>query len=337
MGARREIDARTLSLISSCCPKLEKLNFACKGISSHVLKSALGSDALPLLTDVHVCNDGPDFSAINDEVALAIFRCNPMLEYFNTIGHSIGFPTCVEAILCCPRLVRVHTRNYSLSISSERLCEFSLYEIPNNVSLAQELAKISSSSRCLTCQIYADEGVLVDQDFVGVISTVGKTLEYFSCYLNNNPNDDHIMQHIAVKCSTLKALYLYNCNFISDHSLRMLADNCHSLQTLCILEAVLVTNFGVCYLVCKIGERLRELYLDHCVGVTDAVLLPLLTFCTQLETLGTLHSGITRVALRDELIIPNKLPLLKCLHLCAFVETHNAIDGRWVNVLVEVD
>lgn len=346
LGERREINGSTLSLISSRCTGIQQLHLTCKGISSQIFIAALGSDALPLLVDLTVRCRGHPLTSMNDEVAMAVFRHHPALTHFKACeGSTISFTTCSDAILLCPHLARLSTASYDLLCDdAAKVCTFSLFNAAGmQIPLLQELGKISASKYPIN-RLFTDKLALTAWAINDLLFSMGKHLDLFSCCLGNIPYNDLLMERMASLCSTLKALYLHNCNFMSDLNLQMIAYYCHSLTHLLFSQAagpVLVTDFGMCYLLCKIGERLVELQLLRCSSLTDAILLPMLTCCTQLKTLAIVSCGITSAALSDKLIIPNRLPLLESLlldgarhgELYAWVVPNNAVDRRWAKML----
>lgn len=306
--------------------------------------SVLGSDAFPMLRNLEVRNRGSVLAAFNDEVAAAIFHHHPLLAHFEAKRMSANaFSTCAVAVGLCPNLVHFVTPSCQFSLEGN-ICSLTLIptaDLPN--SLLESIAEILFfHGKIDNLTIYTS---LADHLLLEVCAMLGRDLAHLQCCLNHTPNDDSIVQQITLKCSSLIVLCLFDCSSITDHSIRAIADNCHLINRLWLNEATMITDFGMCYLLGKFGERFEGLFLVHCDGLTDAIFVPLLTFCTHLEHLAIQNAGHSSVVLRDQLIVPNRLLRLQLLCLSpadyeflhAFVLNNNALNARWINVLSSMD
>lgn len=344
LGDRRQVDVDLLHHISTCCHEIERIHFVCNGVNEQTIISCFGSQSLPLLQGL-VIDDISGSATLSDDAARAIFQHHPMLVYLMAVKSTASLEVCTDAFTCCPELVRLVTAAYELIVDDdEQYCKISFNNgilVNDAMSFGEELARISSSKYPIK-QLLTDPVIFADDDLLSAVSGVGSYLSILTWTLNNSPNDDNIVQQVSLLCPGLETVKIFDCESLSDLAARMIADNFRSLSSLHLAGATMITDFGYCYLLFKLGERLRSLCFWHCPGLTDAILLPLLTACTQLTTLGVRNCGITSIALRDQLIIPNRLPLLRELQVdaTAFNTLHayvananNGADGRWAKML----
>lgn len=352
LGDRRAVDPATLLLIACHCHKLKALNMVCQGITTQEFAMALGSKHLPCLERIGLRNLCPDLSAVNDDLALAIFQHHPMLAALVARdGSVISLPFCAEIISTHRLLTNVGTSGWDYEVITNpstlsKHSEIVLNDCEGNRDassiIAASLIKLSQCGPPIKLFDYADR-LLVNDDLRDVLSVLGKDLKIFTCSPNGTIDDDNIVHHITVMCPYLESLYLNRCSAITDQSLLAIANNCQFVTRLCLHLAPLITDSGIWCLLDALGGRLTTFILSAgCQLLTSASLDAIVLRCTNLKILEINKTGISLEAIKTKIIIPNKLPLLEKFHLMrrdylkleTFVsDASSAVDKRWMSLL----
>lgn len=331
-GSMRNIDAATLDLISSTCHQVSTLHFAYSADSTADLIAALGSSRLPHLRNCQVDN-GRDFGvskkpAVNDEFAVAVFKHHPNLLSFNTKRHfHVSIAVCADALLLCPGLENFRSNELSFIVGVDKSSSVGKsvdlsFHIQRNFSrvldeqnshkVAANLRTILSACKYPVTSLSCPELLFTNNDFCDVLSAIGKSLRTLDCRFSNRADDDDTIVHLSLTCPQLKLLHLNKCA-VSDTGLKALADHCRHLTDFRLYAAEHFSDFGMCYLVDMLGERLTKLCLYRCKGVTAATLVAVVASCAELKEFDTAETSIISEDIKDHLIAPNRLSCLKTL------------------------
>lgn len=349
-GFSRQMDAPTLHLLSSTCHRISTLQFACFDIGTDDLIAALGSSRLPLLQYCNIRAFFASRAAMRDRFAAAVFQHHPNLLSFDTEHYSkISIAACAEAVLMCPNLTFFESRDVVFKLKVDKATQRKYVSVqPRYCSLdehyshtfATNLIKICSGKYPVEVLSFKPPLVFANSDLRDVLSAAGSTLRILSCPFPNTSDDDDTVQYLSLKCPRLEVLCLQNCA-VNDAGLATLAMHSQFLKELNLYESKRFTDFGICYLLHKIGEQLIGLSLLECNGVTHVTLITVAAVCTQLKSFGT---SISEDALKVHLISPNRMLHLERLHvqfcdvrnsLRAFAANQdNAVDRRWLETIV---
>lgn len=352
LGTNRKIDAAMLQSIASTCRNIKVLEFTCGDISISNLTTALASSHLSRLERLTVLNRGS--TVLSDELALAIFQHHRILTAFVAEDAPISIATCATGMEICANISCLVTGSVGFEVRKPKLMHPKFAEIQ----LSQQNGVIHDSHVLSTnvnkifqlCKTplyslsFQETGLIEDNDLIEVIKMAGKDVRMFGGFLNATANDNVVVQHLCENFPLLETFAVHNWDCVTDDGLIRMADSFKHLKTIYLHSdfATRITDFGMSYLLHKMGSSLESLVLNaDFEKLTTATLLTIIEVCTSLTTLGLIKTaGITIDSLTTHLIVPNALPTLTSLQVeAADVENLRAtlsllhVDERWAAML----
>lgn len=315
----RNIDTPTLNLIASTCGQLEQLIITCELSHSQDYLAAFGSGYLPQLQRLEVDCEGPQL--IDEEIVTAIFLHHPLLTEFVLQSTSVSPLTCAKNLSTNPTVVRFSCRGFTFRVVSDEAdadtkhCklifgENEIIRYPSQM-YREGMLQLSCSHLYPILHLECFAPYLDNEDLITVASVVGGNLRTFTTDLNNTVDDDNVVQQLTLLCPVLEVLYLNIVESITDLSLHSIGNNCKCVTKLSLYQGNLITDFGICHLLFKIGEQLTELLLVN-LSLTGASLVPILSVCSNLKVLKIDEAGIPTEDIQVQLLssTQNRLPKL---------------------------
>lgn len=350
-GNERKIDTPTLNLIATTCKQIKELSIVCELHSSQDYITPFASGYLPLLQKLEIVCDGPHQPS--EETVKAFVLNHPLLISVDFQSSAISPKTCANIISSNPQFVHFRSDDFLFDVvdddmdSQQSCCEITLeqwdvHAYPSAVVLDCILQISSSYSHPLT-HVECDGAFLTNEDLLTAMSVLGKDLKSFAIDLNCTADDDNVVQQMTLQCPRLKSLFLCSTDNVTDVGLYAIANNCKFITMLSLHEGSLLTDFGMCYLLNRIGEQLVELHLVGC-SLTSASLVPILVLCNKLEILDINESGIPSEDIQVHLIsfTQDRLPKLEKLLVDAdafddlmdyVFNPVNAVDPKWTRIV----
>lgn len=320
LGASRPITAITLRQLASKWRNLRELTFACVLTDAEETIAAMAS--LSQLQRIKISNEFDRGVVISHPTAMAIFQQHPYLTHFVASWWVMHPVTCGSILSGYPQLIEFTSGLFALQVvttdDKAKHCEVTLdqYDIgsfPSNV-YAEGLLQVSSSCVfpiTLLCSMCMRRPLLNPQDILRVIDAMGKTLQHLSIVLNTTAEDDHVVEHVALKCPHLQLLHLHSCTHITDRSLSTIANHCRLLADLTLHDARLIEDHGVCCIINRFGAQLTHFKLTGCALLTHTSMLAIFTICSKLKVLELFETGIAMEDIQKQLFCSNCLPLLE--------------------------
>lgn len=338
LGGRKLNDSQFSVLCQSCC-QLRELSLDAAKLSADALADNLASsNALPSLESLVLENSAADVTQVPSSVLLDMCRHHPRLT--RCVDYCIFATTlscCAQILACCPMMTTLQTSAFAFTVTdsnSGRCCELEVLDEDHEDLLRTELRSIAAVSRYPIASISDDQKGIGSAGVRAIVEVCGSSLHTLSLDLLDDV-DTELLQCLASTCNAVQALTLHgrSCLNLNDAFLQAIADHCTMLTQFSLVGSRVVTNDGMQYMLQQIGHRLTNLSVMNCVQLSNPMLMQAVSCCLMLTHLQIFGTGITMVAIRELLILPDALKKLIVFNvdrdLLASIHATVSETSRW--------
>lgn len=319
--AHQGVDAATLRLLGAKCNNLKDLKFTSFNNSPEVLASALGPGKFPRLEKIQITSIR---RPLNDKVVLALCASHSNLESIQLAGcSSVTLSSIAVALTHCPRFKELDTEGFQFTLLAKH------HSNPTHLLYYTFIVKDGSLLKVVNCSVVfraiveapfythkvgafeiATDEKIANKEVQEIIDAFGGHIRVLNIVLGDDVTHQ-TLERLCRECTELRTLHLFKCAVLTDDLVMALADYCHQVIYLSLSGAVNITNLSMCYLLQCMGHRLRSLYIDQCILLTESTLIAVIQHCVELETLSFAETSITAEAVITHVVKANSLPMLE--------------------------